>query len=125
MGHIIGFFRAIWFWHYERGTWQYDVMCVAILAFIFFIPTSFFDERKPRATKSPAASSTGAVPNLNSKPVLITADDIKNVPPADTLQKSLESAGLRNLGRPVTVRHFEVLTDSRSGTIVGYRVWFD
>ena len=26
------------FWTYERGTWQYDVMVILILAFIFVTP---------------------------------------------------------------------------------------
>ena len=29
-------------WSYERGTWQYDVMCALIIAFILFTPRSFF-----------------------------------------------------------------------------------
>ena len=28
------------FWSYERGSWQYDVICAAILAFIFLTPRS-------------------------------------------------------------------------------------
>ena len=34
------------FWSYERGSWQYDVMCVVILAFIFFAPNSVFHNRQ-------------------------------------------------------------------------------
>jgi hypothetical protein len=33
--------RVIWhalFWTYERATWQYDLMVVAILAFIWLTP---------------------------------------------------------------------------------------
>ena len=40
--------RGIWgfvFWNYERGTWQYDLMCALILAFIFVTPTRFFRDR--------------------------------------------------------------------------------
>ena len=37
--------RKIWYWSYERGSWQYDVMCVAILGFIFLIPARVFDDR--------------------------------------------------------------------------------
>ena len=31
------------FWGYSRGSWQYDVLCVLILAFIFFTPADIFD----------------------------------------------------------------------------------
>ena len=40
----LGFHRAL-FWAYERGTWQYDLMVLAILAFIFFSPRGWFNDR--------------------------------------------------------------------------------
>jgi hypothetical protein len=33
------------FWAYERGSWQYDVICIVILAFIFLSPRSWFNDR--------------------------------------------------------------------------------
>lgn len=33
-------------WYYERGSWQYDVIVILILAFIFLTPRSFFDFKK-------------------------------------------------------------------------------
>ena len=33
------------FWSYERGTWQYDLIVLAILAFIFVTPRSWFQDR--------------------------------------------------------------------------------
>jgi hypothetical protein len=38
------FVRSI-FWSYERGSWQYDVICAVILAFIFLTPRSWFEDR--------------------------------------------------------------------------------
>jgi hypothetical protein len=32
------------FWTYSRGTWQYDVLCALILAFIFLTPRDFFSK---------------------------------------------------------------------------------
>jgi hypothetical protein len=32
-------------WSFERGSIQYDVICVVILAFIFITPATFFDDR--------------------------------------------------------------------------------
>lgn len=31
------------FWTYPRGTWQYDILCLVILAFIFLTPRAVFD----------------------------------------------------------------------------------
>ena len=40
----LGIKRTV-FWAFERGTWQYDLMVLAILAFIFLSPRSWFDDR--------------------------------------------------------------------------------
>jgi len=33
------------FWRYQRGSWQYDILCGLILAFIFLTPNTVFDGR--------------------------------------------------------------------------------
>ncbi|MDQ3798714.1 MAG: hypothetical protein M3384_04635 [Acidobacteriota bacterium] len=33
-------------WNYRRGTWQYDVFCLLIIAFIFLTPKTWFDKRE-------------------------------------------------------------------------------
>jgi hypothetical protein len=35
-------FRKIFLWSYGRSTWQYDVLCALILAFIFLTPKNWF-----------------------------------------------------------------------------------
>lgn len=48
--------KRIIFWDYRRGTWQYDLMCLLIVAFIFLSPKSWFDNGDKRATDpAPAA----------------------------------------------------------------------
>jgi len=34
--------KKIFFWNYERNTWQWDILCVVILVFIFLTPKSWF-----------------------------------------------------------------------------------
>ena len=38
--------KNVAFWPYGRTTWQYDVLCVAILAFVFLTPKSWFERGK-------------------------------------------------------------------------------
>jgi hypothetical protein len=33
------------FWRYQRGSWQYDILCGLILVFIFLTPNTVFDGR--------------------------------------------------------------------------------
>lgn len=42
----------IW-WNYERASWQWDVLCVLIMAFIFLTPKAWFDKRENLATQTP------------------------------------------------------------------------
>lgn len=38
--------KDIIFWKYERASWQWDVLCLLIVAFIFLTPKSWFDKRE-------------------------------------------------------------------------------
>jgi hypothetical protein len=43
--HVRGLFttlKKIFFWNYARNTWQWDLLCVVILIFIFLTPKSWF-----------------------------------------------------------------------------------
>ncbi len=39
-------------WTHERGTWQYDVFCLLIIAFIFLTPKAWFEKRERLATQT-------------------------------------------------------------------------
>jgi hypothetical protein len=42
MGFIVSTAKKIAFWTYPRTSWQWDVLCVLILVFIFLTPKSWF-----------------------------------------------------------------------------------
>lgn len=46
--------RIIW-WDFERASWQWDVLCLLIMAFIFLTPKSWFEKADQSATQPPAA----------------------------------------------------------------------
>lgn len=41
-------------WSYERGTWQYDLFCLLIVAFIFLTPKTWFNKTTVAATQTHA-----------------------------------------------------------------------
>jgi len=47
---ILSTLKKILFWSYERGSWQYDIMCVLILAFIFLSPNRWFQRQSASTT---------------------------------------------------------------------------
>jgi len=46
----MGVIRNIVEWNYIRGAWQWDVLCLVIIAFIFLTPPGWFDKREKLAT---------------------------------------------------------------------------
>jgi len=51
--------KNILLWRYGRSTWQYDVLCVLILIFVFLTPVRWFERGEPRSTamhRSPVTS---------------------------------------------------------------------
>jgi hypothetical protein len=44
--------RDIILWKYERASWQWDVLCLLIMAFIFLTPKAWFDRKDRLATQS-------------------------------------------------------------------------
>jgi len=51
-------------WDYERGTWQYDVFCLLIIAFIFLTPKSWFNKSAAVATPTQALIVKAEEPSL-------------------------------------------------------------
>ena len=55
-----GALRPIVFWSYRRGSWQYDLIVVGILAFIFLTPRDLFrDQPRPPSAQQIADLSDG------------------------------------------------------------------
>lgn len=46
-------------WNYERASWQWDVLCILIMIFIFATPKEWFIKSRTPATQ-PAASAVKA-----------------------------------------------------------------
>jgi len=57
-----GISRTI-FWSYERGTWPYDVMVIAIVAFVLLTPRSWFHD-----TPQMADTGTAGVQLVSQEP---------------------------------------------------------
>jgi len=109
---MAAFFKKIIFWTYGRSSWQYDVLCALILAFIFLTPKSWFTSELPRAAahqNSPAAST-----------LLLTWPEQTTAAPPDI--KELERRARQVTGRmDARVREARPVKD-RDGTVIAYQV---
>lgn len=44
--------KDIIFWRYKRASWQWDILCLLIIAFIFLTPKAWFERRDKLATQT-------------------------------------------------------------------------
>jgi len=65
--YLLSWLRKLFFWNYARNTWQWDVLCVVILIFIFLTPKSWFEKGERRGFaghQNPTASTLLIGPEL-------------------------------------------------------------
>src|SRR5712691_1195254 len=64
MGFISTSAKRVFFWTYPRTSWQWDVLCVLILVFIFLTPKSWFENtafQRSHATQTTIVFTTDVV----------------------------------------------------------------
>jgi len=102
--------RKLFFWNYARNTWQWDVLCVVILIFIFLTPKSWFENSERRgfiAHQGPTASA-----------VLISPELIENAQDKGQVEQVVRTFTGRNDVRVLNVRKVV----DRDGKTRGYEV---
>jgi hypothetical protein len=101
-------------WSFERGSVQYDVICIVILAFIFITPPAAFNDR-PDFMRIPG-----------DQPIRQTSDDDGHT--VFTVKVITEQAAVdrlkASLGKPVTVSRAEPVYDA-TGALVAYSIWLE
>lgn len=100
-------------WDYPRASWQYDVMCVLILAFIFLTPRDLFRDQ-PRAADVAMLPAEQGVGLYWIAPQLLTA-----VPAAEQVNKAADQI-YQKYKTHKTVTHVEPLRDGEEEDVTGY-----
>ena len=110
------------FWTYKRGSWQYDIIVLVILAFIFLTPSSWF-------APQPTPPMTGFLKNQGIIQVGRIKDDWSYIvdgrliktrsgeKPEDTVSAVLS----QRLQKAVTVKSVDEILD-KNKTVIGYTV---
>ncbi|HEV3375324.1 MAG TPA: hypothetical protein VG051_06435 [Candidatus Acidoferrum sp.] len=120
--HILS---RIFFWSYERGTWQYDLAVVAILIFVLATPRSWIQDQPQVGL--PAAPGQVQLVHDEGRQQIYRVDARLLAPPVQTpalendlhnaLQKSLPSL---RYGR-FAIAKIEPERDAQ-GTVIAYQV---
>lgn len=112
---FFGVVKSIILWSYERGSWQYDLLCIVILAFIFLTPNYIFDRR---LNADPAHGA------MQTERTYVNANELATGKPTTNIRDLLADVVSRRFQRDIIVRRVEVDADP-DGTIRGYRVWLN
>ena len=116
-----GIGRAV-FWSYERGSWQYDVIVLAILAFIFLSPRSWFQDR-PTLQLTDLRHNQGFVEVAHGKDTASYLVDARLVEaqapqkPEDAIREILR----QRVQKPLTLKSVDTIRD-RNKILLGYTV---
>jgi len=120
MNYIFRTIKKLFFWGYARNTWQYDVLCALILAFIFLTPQNWFDTGSTMKNRPAGEPARGAEHQKTSasKVIFSVADSAS----AQMTQNEIENRVREVMGRTDA----EVLSVNpkrdASGKIVAYEV---
>jgi hypothetical protein len=115
----------MFFWSYERGTWQYDVAVALILVFVLLTPRHWFNDQ-PQVGIAPSGGQVGPVSAAGS-PNTYQIDARVLAPPVRTpmLSNELHTVLQRSLpelsdGR-FSIAKIDAVRDDQ-GTVIAYRV---
>ena len=102
MGFLSNAVRKIVFWNYPRTSWQWDVLCVLILVFIFLTPKSWFENSELRRLRT----------------VVILADVVDNQSDRALIERRAKEAAGPPSGRVTDVRERR----DQTGRVIAYEV---
>lgn len=110
---LAGFKRFI-LWDYQRGVWQYDVICIVITLFIFLSPRQWFRDQ-PRI---PQASQITSLPSHGESVFWIEPELVSSFPQNQLLEQ-LSRVLTTRTGKPQRLIRIEPIRDSEQ-EIKGY-----
>ena len=106
MNFLLTIGKKFLFWTYPRTSWQWDVLCVLILVFIFLTPKTWFENTAYK--RSHAAQTT----------VVISTDVVRNQADKSEIERRAKQAAGRNDGQVIAVRERR----DGSGKLTAYEV---
>lgn len=119
--HVGRTLKGLLLWTYDRGSWQYDLMVVLILAFVFLIPARYFHDRpvfNPNPMQDVVQMGAEADGTLYYR---VSADLLLSLHHDDP-RKAADEVFTDNIDHPFEITRIEPVKDS-DGVVVWYDVW--
>ncbi len=112
--------KNFFWWNYDRGSVQYDVMVTLILIFVFLAPLKINFKDKP-IERAPHPTRVVLIPDGESGYIYqVDASAVKSKDP-DAVSESLRRV-IEPIAGEVEIAKYEPVHDS-SGHVTAYKVW--
>ena len=115
----------IFFWSYERGSWQYDLAVIAILIFVLLTPSRWFHDQPTREV--PAASAQVELLSEKGNQQVYKVDTRILTPPEqmpqlqNELHRALQRTGSSLQNGRFEISNVEAIRDAQ-GAVIAYQV---
>jgi hypothetical protein len=125
MASLGQFLNRVFFWSYERGTWQYDVAVILILIFVLATPTRWFHDQPQ--VGMPLNSTQVELISKSGQAETYKVDARVLAPPERTpalqndLHNALQKANPALSDGRFSIGKIEPIRDE-SGTVIAYQV---
>jgi hypothetical protein len=122
LGQIL---NRIFFWAYERGTWQYDIAVLLILVFVLLTPTRWFHDQPQvglplNSTQVELLSKVGET-EIYKVDARVLAPPERTPALQNDLHSALQKASPTLSDGRFSIGKIEAIRDE-AGTVIGYRV---
>lgn len=111
--------RGFLLWHYDRGSWQYDVMVALIVGFVLLTPSRYFHDQPVYGVRLSGdlvrlgADKDGVHYRVSAKLLQSYAEDP---------QRAAEEVLAANLGHPASITRIQPVREPE-GAVAWYDVW--
>jgi hypothetical protein len=119
--------KNVLLWSYARGTWQYDVLCLIIIAVIFLVPGRYFGDRD-RTGLTRANDNRFLASNIARESIEISSSELENFLKKENRTDLLNSPGeatvlyiREHLKKDAATIRVETVKPPDGRTV--YRVW--
>jgi hypothetical protein len=119
-------FSRMFFWAYERGTWQYDAAVILILIFVLVTPRAWFHDQPQMGLPANAPGQVVLVSEQGDSKIYrvdarILAPPVQTPALENELHNALQKALPKFGNKSFTISKIEPVRDEQ-GTVIAYHV---
>jgi hypothetical protein len=107
--------KRLIFWDFPRGGWQYDIVVLLILAFLFLPPREWFRDQ----VRIPSASGITMLPSEHGSQILFVDKQLAGPHPEGNISRLTSDLRERSGNRKLTITRVEPIRDTE-GELLGY-----